>query len=107
MSLDDVLSLLAIVLSPFSVISTIVLLRAANHRPRIGALTERAVIAAIIAMMVVSGAAITANRLAGYALFPVGVARIIFLASLVALAFVPFAWLALWLTGRLGDGGRG
>lgn len=106
MTIDDVLSILAILLSPFSVLSVIVLAWAANHKPRIGALTERAVIGVFIAIMVVSGAAITFNRLSGYSLFPVEVARIIFLTSLLLLAFVPVAWLWLWITGRLGDGSR-
>lgn len=104
MKFDDFLSLLALVLAPFSVISTVVLARAAVIKPRIGALVERTVIGLVIAVMVVSGALITFNRLTGYSLFPAEVSRVLFLLSLIALALVPIVWLVLWLTGRLGDG---
>lgn len=106
MTFDDFLSVLALALAPFSVISTVLLARSAVIRPRIGALVERTVIAVVIAVMVVSGALITLNRISGYSLFPVEVSRLLFLLSLITLAMVPVAWLALYVTGRLGDGSR-
>lgn len=103
MTFDDFLSLLAIVLAPFSVLSTAVLWHAARGKPRIGALTERAALALVIAVMVCSGALITLNRLTSNFLFPLEWARLLFLSSLVLLACVPVAWLFLWLTNRLGE----
>lgn len=105
--IDTLLVTLSLVLLPFSVISAAILIRAARKRPRIGALTERAVIAGVITIMVVSGVSITINRVSGYNLFPIEVARAMFLASLVMLEFVPVGWCVLLLTRRLGNGGRG
>lgn len=104
MSLDGLLVVLSLALFPFSVLSMLILLYEARKPPRIGALTERAVIAADITAMVVSGTVLTINRVTGYSLFPVEVARVLFLASLVLLEFVPVVWTVLLFTGRLGDG---
>lgn len=102
--LDGFLVILSLLLLPFCVLSLVVLVWEARKQPRIGALTERAVIAADIMVMVLSGTVLTINRVTGYSLFPVEVARVLFLASLVLLEFVPVAWTVLLLTGKLGDG---
>lgn len=107
MTLDSLLIVLSIALAPFAILSTVILVEEARKPPRIGALTERAVIAVVIAIMVVSGTLLTINRVNGFALFPVEAARAIFLMSLISLEFVPVGWLALLVTHRLGDGGSG
>lgn len=104
MTADVFLVVLSLLLLPFSVLSMAILVYEARKPPRIGALTERAVIAADIAVMVVSGVTISINRISGYTLFPIEVARLLFLSSLILLEFVPVAWTLLLLTGRLGDG---
>lgn len=102
MSADAFLVILSLLLAPFSVVSTALLIHEAWKKPRIGALTERAVIGADILVMIVSGVAITINRLTGYDFFPVEFARLLFLGSLVVLEFVPLYWFALFATHRLG-----
>lgn len=103
MTPDVWLALLSIGLVPFSIVCSVILWRAAIVKPHIGALTERAWIAGIIALMVISGTVITINRLNGYNLFPIEMARVLFLVSLILLEFVPVAWMGLWMTGRLGE----
>lgn len=103
MTLDQVLSGLVIVLVPFAWISAYVLIRAGRRHPRIGALTERAVIAVAIAVMVTAGGLLTLNRNADHAFFDTAVARIIFSLSLLAIGTVPVAWTVLWFLGRLGE----
>lgn len=98
---------LSLTLAVPSVISTVLLIGEANKRPRIGALTERAIIGVAIAVMVISGCLLTINRINGYSLFPIEVARLVFLASLILLEFVPVIWLYLLFTRKLGDGGKG
>jgi hypothetical protein len=103
-SLDGFLIVISLVLVPFSVVSTFLLVSEARKPPRIGALSERAVIAVVITNMIVSGTFLTINRVTGYALIPLDVARVLFLASLILLEFVPVVWLTLLYTHRLGDG---
>ena len=107
MNTDAFLVGLSIVLLVPCLLSVTLLVQEANKKPRIGALTERAVIGVDIAVMVVSGVLITLNRITGYAFFAVDVARMAFLGSLVLLEFVPVFWLYLLATRRLGDGGKG
>lgn len=102
MTVDGLLAALVIVLAPFSWLSTGILGWAAKKPPRIGALTERAVIALVIAVMVTTGGLLTFNRTNGYALFDINVARILFSLSIITLASLPLAWCVLWFTGRLG-----
>ncbi len=104
MSIDDVLAALVIILVPFSWLSTFILWRAARPRPRIGALTERAVIAFAIAIMVTAGGLLTLNRTADYPFFGVEVARVIFSLSVVTIGMVPVSWTLMWFFGRLGEG---
>lgn len=102
--IDTVLVVVSLALAPFSVFSMLILVYEARRPPRIGALTERAVIAIDITVMVVSGTVLTVNRVTGYSLFPVDVARVLFLASLILLEVVPVVWTILLFSGRLGDG---
>ena len=107
MTLESILVALSLALVPFSIISVALLVNEARKPPRIGALTERAMIAVCIAAMVISGTLLTINRINGYALFPIEVARVVFLSSLILLEFVPVFWLALLATNNLGSGGKG
>lgn len=103
MTVDATLALISIALLPFSLIGSFLLIQAAFEGPRIGALTDRALIAVDICVMIVSGVAITVNRLTGYSLFPIEAARLLFLISLVLLEVVPVYWFWLWRSGRLGE----
>lgn len=104
---EGLLVILSIGLMPFAIVSFLLLLNEARKPPRFGALTERAFIGAAITLMVVSGVTVTINRVSGYSLLPIDAARLLFLASLVMLEFVPVIWLVLLVTHRLGDGGEG
>lgn len=106
MTADALLSVLVVVLVPFSWVSAVILIRAARQRPRIGALTERAVIAVAIAIMVTAGGVITVNRNADHAFFPIEAARVVFSLAVIVVGAVPLGWTYLWFAGKLGqDGG--
>lgn len=104
MTPDGLLSVLVVVLVPFSWLSAVVLLRAARRKPRIGALTERAAIAIAIAIMVTAGGLLTINRTTEHTLFPVEIARVVFSLAVIVVGAVPLGWTWLWYSGRLGDG---
>jgi hypothetical protein len=104
---EGALVVLSLALVVPSIVSAMLLLREAMKPPHVGALTERAIIGLDITVMVISGTLLTVNRINGYTLFPVEGARIVFLASLILLEFVPVIWLHLFLARKLGDGGRG
>lgn len=104
MSVDNVLAALVIVLMPFSWLSALVLVRAARRPPRIGALTERAIIAIAIAIMVSAGGLLTYNRTIDYDLFGIEAARVMFSLSVILIGTLPVAWTVLWFFGRLGQG---
>lgn len=99
-----ILAVVIFVMVPFAWISFLVLAHAARGPRRIGALTERAVIAFAIAIMVTTGALLTYNRSADSPVLTVDAARILFSLSLIVIGAVPVGWTVLWLTGRLGDG---
>lgn len=101
MSIDDFLALLVYAMVPFGWFSAGVLWYAARQPPRIGALTERAAIAFIIAVFLTSIAVLVLNSEADAAYFGVEVARIAFRVSVLLLGLVPVAWVVLWVTGRL------
>lgn len=82
--------------------SFVVLGRAAVQRPRIGALTERTVIAFIIAVLGTVSSLLRSNTDSGFALFPAQVAALIFAVTILVVLSVPTAWLVLWFTNRLG-----
>jgi hypothetical protein len=82
-------------------LSSGLLVRHALVRPRIGALTDRAIIAVIISIFGTVSVLLTLNTDTGWAFFAVDVARATFRLSVLALLFVPVMWLALYLTDRL------
>lgn len=84
--------------------STGLLVRAALQKPRIGALTERAVIAVILAIIGAISVVIVWNTESGFALFPTEVARTLFRVGLFVMFAIPLYWLWLFVTNRLGDG---
>lgn len=100
--IDSILAVLIWALVPFAWVSTAVLVYAARQRPRIGALTERSVIALIIAAFLTSIALIVLNTESGYVILSAELARSVFRVTVLLLGTVPFAWCLLWLTGRLG-----
>lgn len=101
---DAFLTVVLIVTIPAAWLSTFALTFLAWLRPRIPVLTERAVIAFLIACFLSSAGAIRLNTTTGFALFPVDIARTLFLVSAIGIGLVPLAWLVLWLSGRLGGG---
>lgn len=103
MNIDDLLAVLVYGLVPFSVFSAAVLVWAARQPPRIGALTERAVIAVIIAVFISSIALLVYNTETGRTIIDQEAARIVFRVSVLLLGLVPVSWVILWLTGRLGE----
>ena len=98
---DAVLTSIIVVLTVVSIASAAVLVRAAYQRPRIGALTERATIAVVIAAfgLVYSAAAI--NTGLGSTLFTTDAARLGVRATVIVLLGIPAWWTLLYLTGRL------
>jgi hypothetical protein len=107
LTIDDLLAALIVALLPFAWLSTFVLVWAARTPPRIGALTERAIIAVVIAVFLTAIAVIVLNTETDEAYFPAEVARVAFRVCVLGLGFVPIAWCALWLSGRLGESGHG
>lgn len=81
--------------------STVLLARAAWIKPRIGALTERALIGVMLSSTGTIGLLLRFNAEAGFPLFAIDIARVIFVLSLLWLLVVPTAWLVLYITGRL------
>jgi hypothetical protein len=101
--IDAILAVVAVLMFPFAVLSTVVLWYAAHARPRVGALTERAFIGLDICVMLGSGSLLTVNRLMGHPLFPTAVATAVFSLSLIVLGAVPINWVRLWHRGELGE----
>lgn len=98
---DAVLPSLIVVLTVVAIASAAILVRAAYAKPRIGALTERATIAVVIALfgLVYSVGAI--NTELGSALFATEVARLGVRTTVIVLLAIPAWWTVLYLTGRL------
>lgn len=103
MTLEGLLTGLVFALVPVTWLSTGILAVFAVQRPRIGALTERAVIALMISLLITSGAVLALNTVLGRALFDADMARIVFRVSLLGIGLVPAAWLVLFVTNRLGE----
>ncbi len=82
--------------------STVLLFRAALLRPRIGALTERAVIALIISAFGTVCAFLVMNTETGGSLLALDAARVVFRLLLLGFLLVPVYWLWLYATNRLG-----
>ena len=80
----------------FNIIGSIsagILGAAAYQKPRIGALTERAVIALIISAFLTAAAVLVLNTATDRGLFGLEVARLVFRLASLAIGFVPLAWL--------------
>lgn len=82
-------------------LSTILLVRAALVKPRIGALTDRAIIATIISAFGTVSMLLVVNTETGAGFLALDVARATFRLSLLALLLVPVVWLVLFLTDKL------
>ena len=95
---------LAIALTIAAWCSLVVLTHAALQKPRIGALSERAFIAFIIAVLGTVACTLAINTDAGRPWFGAEAASMLFRLSIIAVLAVPSIWLALWVTGRLGQG---
>lgn len=100
---EALLSGLVFALVPVTWLSTGILAVFAVQRPRIGALTERAVIALMISLLITASAILVLNTVLGRTLFDAEVARIIFRVSLLGIGLVPAAWLYLFFSNRLGQ----
>lgn len=100
--IESILTGLVFVLVPVTWLSTGLLVMFAWQKPRIGALTERAMIAIVISLLITASAILVLNTLSGQALFPAETARLIFRASLLGVGLVPAAWLVMYATNRLG-----
>jgi hypothetical protein len=96
----------AFILTGAAWLSFLVLGRAATRRPRIGALTERAFIALVVASLGTVSCLIVLNTDNGHAFFTTEVASLLFRLAIIAVLAVPALWLVLWLTGRLGQTDR-
>jgi hypothetical protein len=82
--------------------STFLLVRAAWQRPRIGALTERAVISVILSAFGTVCVFLVINTDSGATFLTLDVARAVFRLCLLAFLLVPVLWLGLYLRNGLG-----
>lgn len=89
-------------LTVVAIISAAVLIHAAAIRPPIGALTERAAMAVLIAVFGMFYSVVVINTEIGMALFSLETGRLIGRLVVVALLLLPAYWTALYLTGNLG-----
>lgn len=87
--------------------SAIILVVAASRKPRIGALIERAALGVLIAFFALVYGVVAWDTDLGRVLFSSEGARFLVRYAGVLLFTVPTAWTFLYLTGRLGDDGRG
>jgi hypothetical protein len=106
-------ALIDVVLSPVVVglaalgawISAAILVHAArNATPRSGALTERAILAVVIAVFLTTYLLIAYNTDNGRILFDQDAARRLLRTIVLMVGVIPIIWTVLWLTGRLGEG---
>jgi hypothetical protein len=90
-------------LPPLSWIATVILVRAARKPPRIGALTERAVLALVFAIAVtVYAYVVTLNVELGRPFLDVTATRFVVRALFIAIGLAPLWWLWAYWRGRLG-----
>lgn len=102
--LDRLLPIAVAILTVVAWLSAYVLVRAAMPRPRIGALTERAAIAVLIAVFGTVSTFLVFNTESGRAILPSEAARVLFRLCLLFLLGVPAYWTWLYRSGRLGGG---
>ena len=95
-----VVALLALTVASWA--STFLLVRAAWQKPRIGALTERAVISVILSTFGTVSVFLVLNSDTGASFLAADLARNIFRLCLFAFLLVPVLWLGLYLRNGLG-----
>jgi hypothetical protein len=83
-------------------VATAVLVRAAFQRPRIGALTERAVVAFFQSAFGTVCVILVLNTDTNGSILAIEAARILFRVLLLGLLLTPVWWLYLYLSNRLG-----
>lgn len=98
---DALLPSIIVMLTVVAVASAIVLVRAAIAKPRIGALSERALIAVVIAAFGLIYSTVAINTELGQSLFATDVARVGVRITVIVLLGIPAWWTFLYLTGRL------
>ena len=98
---DALLPSIIVLLTVIAIASAVVLVRAAVAKPRIGALTERAGIAVVIALFGIVYSAVAVNTEMGHAMFASEAARLGVRATVIVLLGIPAWWTFLYLTGRL------
>ena len=98
---DAVLPSIIIALTIVAVMSAAILVRAAILRPHVGALTERAILAVVLAVFGVIYSTIALTTEFGWALFSQADGRAAVRMGVVALLSIPGFWTFLYLTGRL------
>lgn len=84
-------------------LSTLLLVDAARHRPRIGVLTERAVLAVILSTFGTVCVVLVLNQDTGGSLVALETARFIFRVCLVGFLLIPVWWLWLYFRQALGE----
>lgn len=104
--IELVLAGVIVPLAVFAWVSAVVLIVAARKRPNIGALTERAVVAVGIALFGTLYSAVVLNNEV-VRLFDSGSAVIVVRLAVVGLLCLPAFWSFAYITGRLGDDGKG
>lgn len=73
--------------------------------PKVGALTERAILGLIISAFLTVYAFVAYNTESGFEFFPFESTVALLRIAVLGLSMVAPVWLLLWWTGRLGDGG--
>ena len=101
MSPADALPLAIWALGIYAWLSAVVLLRAACQSPCIGALSERAVVAVVIAIFGTIYGVVVFNTEVGY-IVDMGTAIVVLRLAAVMLLCVPVWWSWMFITGRLG-----
>jgi hypothetical protein len=98
-------------LNPFIYLMTVgawlfiaVIIRPTLARPRIGALSERTFVGAVIAFLGTVASVIVYNTEHDRLYFDQQTAALLFREAIIAVLLVPTIWLVLFLTGRLGQG---
>lgn len=99
--MSAVLPSLIVALTVVAAVSAVILVRAAFVKPRIGALTERAILAVVIAVFGAVYATVAINVQLGALFLTTDEGRTLAGIGVVALLAIPAWWTALYLTGRL------
>ena len=95
------------VLTVISCMSAFLLVVAASKKPHIGALTERAIIGVFLAFFGVLYTLVAADTEFGRVILSTDEARFVSRAAVVMVLSIPTVWMVLYVSGRLGDNGKG